>query len=713
MRAMSPRVLAIDLGDVGRARVQLSEPAEPALATVASWGGSALGLARLVERVRADPAASAPLVLAAGEAVREALPTAARASVLSRAPLSGLFSEGHVGGSLGPRLAAVTDALELRGRTERPGSVLVVGGDCTCELHERAELLGASPASTVENLERELGPCAVLAIGPAGERGLPFASLASGFDPPSFVGRGGLGAVLGRMGLKAICIAGRPGPRGERGRSGALVGLLSSSPRLAARAEGGTFELFGAFAARGDLRTFDGPVPPEQGSALAREARERALERKGCRGCPTPCGWVFERAGGVRQGARFGASYALGLQLGLGELEDALHLLALCDRLGIDAKEVGAILALVCRAQERGLLPGRPAWGEVAELSRRIESLVFDERSPGRAGSAVLARELGLADEFPASRGQAARPESSAASLLGQCVASGGADPMRSFPFLVESASHELLERLLAPIPLPYSALDPESPCGKGRLVFWHENLISAVDMTGFCAFSAAGLLSDGLADLDRLAQWILPEALREPHDPLWRSLASGERLLAAGANLVLLRRELNRMWGAEPDQDRPRWARERLERPGMLDEYLLLRGLDQGGIPRAEVVGLLGTPEVIRQGYAQLAPAPLARHSGELRALPEQRRRGRVELRSVGPLARALGGERELELELPATLAQVLERASQSDALLRAQLFAGERVIPSVWRAGRRLMPDDAIESGDVLELVTAISGG
>jgi aldehyde:ferredoxin oxidoreductase len=139
-----------------------------------------------------------------------------------------------------------------------------------------------------------------------------------------------MGAVLGGLGLKAVCVRARAG-RATRPREAALLETLARSPRLAERSRGGTLELFSSAAARGLAER-------GAGEALAVEAGERAAEQHGCRGCPTPCGWVFERSDGTRQGARFGASHALGLALGFESLDEALFLLAACDRLGIDAK---------------------------------------------------------------------------------------------------------------------------------------------------------------------------------------------------------------------------------------------------------------------------------------------------------------------------------------------------------------------------------------
>jgi len=698
---MEPRVLRIDLGalarggGVARAVPALQGP-ESFLATL---GGSALGLALLSAHARRS--SDEALVIAVGEAVRAGLPTAARAAVLARAPLSGLYAEGHVGGTLGARLARVADALLLTGHAGAPGAVLVLA-ESGARLLARPELGGRAPAEIARALESELGPAAVLATGPAGLRGLPFASLAVGHAPPSFVGRGGLGAVLARLGLVAVVVRAEPVRAAPRGAAAALVERLSASPRLAERAAGGTLELFET-TARHD----------ERAHALAAEARARADERHGCRGCPTPCGWVFERSDGARQGARFGASQALGPALGLATLDDALFLLSRCDALGLDAKEAGAVLALECTARERGLLPGPSPRGDRAALAARLDALVDpalpDPAVPGRAGAARLAAALGLADEVPTSRGQAIRPEPSLAALLGQCVASGGTDPMRSFPFLLESGSRARLAALLAPLPVPPEALDPRAPRAKGRLVFWHENLVTAVDVSGFCAFSAAGLLLDGQCELDELAAWILPASLRDPEEPAWRALAPSQRLLAAGASVVLARHALNERYAARAPValDPPAFARAALAAPGMLDEYQALRGLDAGSRLTAAARAALGS-----SGVLTLGPGLPDADSTPTTASHAAATHGRITVRTSGALAEALGASLTLDVHFPTTVAGALAGAAP-DSSARALLFHQDALLPSVWRHGQRLAAEDEVRPGDVLDLVTAISGG
>ena len=547
-----PRVLRVVLDECRPGRV-LVPPRhgwrDPRLERVGAWGGAALGLALLA----AEPEAG-PLVLAVGHGVRAGVPTAARASVLARAPLSGLLAEGQVGGELGARLARVADALVVVGRAPIPDAVLVVDGRGV-ELVRVPELGGRPPRVVLPELGRRFAPSSALVSGPAAASDCAFASLASGDERPSFVGRGGLGAVLARLGLVAIVVRADVPLQSAAAEAPELRAALLRSPRLAARAAGGTFELFGALSARGDLRAGDRAeaLSGTRGAELFAEAQERRRGREGCRGCPTPCGWVFEQQHRPQR-ARFGATEALGTSLGLTAVDDAFALLALCDDLGLDAKEAGAVLATTQRARERGRLPGEPRWGDRAGLAAELAALLGDGElaRQQRAGAVALARHLGLADELPQARGQAARASENLANVLGQCVSAGGTDPMRSFPFLVDACDRERMGRLVAPLPLPPEAADAGSPAGKGRLVFWHENLVAGLDAVGFCAFSAAGLLADGVLDVDELARSILPPSLERPRDADWRALAPGERLLAAGANIVLLRRELNRRYGAD-----------------------------------------------------------------------------------------------------------------------------------------------------------------
>lgn len=687
MDAAAPEILTVELagGSAVARRSRWTAP-DPVVDRVGRYGGSALALA-IVHAARSET--EAPLVLAAGEAVARGLATAARACVASRVPLSGHYADGHVGGLMGQHLAAIAGALAVRGRVDGADAVLVVDADGGARIERVAGLEALDVGGRARLLRALHAGAAFLVAGAAGDAAIPFATLANEAEPPSFVGRGGLGAVLGRHGLRAIVVLAPARRRADRaGDRGPNPAVLTESVRLLARAAGGTFE------SRGE---------PAESAAAADPGG-----RKGCRGCPTPCGWVFERPSGA-VGARQGALAALGAALGLTGMDGPLALLERCDALGLDAKEAGAGLALLVAHADR--------LGDASDRARALRgdqaaiAAVLDE-IPRRAGlgarlaggAARLARELGV--DAPLVRGQAARPESDLASLLGQCISTRGADPMRTFAFLAADVPDRArLARLIAPWPLPDRAEDPRAPAGKGRLVAWTEAYLAAVDASGFCAFSAAALLADGVLDLDGIAAWIAPEAVRATLG------TSGRALLAAGASIALVQRDLARSFGARGSDDVPAFAAHVLHDPSLLSEYRRYRGLDAEGAPTAEAWAAAGTLAVLDLARETTPAAPPEPGHPEFAA--SARRLGTVRVRATGPIGAALRAPLEVELMLPARTLEVLQALAAARPEAGGWLVRGGTAVPVVSRGGARVVPEGWVEAGDVLHLTVAISGG
>ncbi len=674
---------------------------DPTGARLARWSGMGLALAHLL---RTEPDRLG-LVLALGHAVRLGLPAAARATVLGPSRLTGGLAEGLVGSDLARRLAAVCDVLAVEGTCSTGDGVLVVerGG---LRLERQPDWAGLSPDERWTAAQQRFGDCALLRGGPAagGDRPVAFANLAAGGVPASFVGRG-LGGALARHGLLAIVVRSEPDPAETEAKAAGdagLHGLLLRSPRLAARAEGGTLELAGAFAARGAL------LADDEAEALSKGADRARTGRHGCKGCPTPCGWVFESEGAA-SGARFSAVQALGTPLGLAGFEGPAALLQRCNRLGIDAKEAGAGLELLVRAGEAGLVEGAPCRGDLAALAAALEDL-----AAGRGAAVVLtdgaseaARRLGL--PLASSGDEAVRDGGDLGALLGACLGIRGAEPMRTFPFLLEGgAGAERLERLLMPWSLPAGAEDPLAPQGTGRVVAWHEDLVAGIDLTGFCAFSAAGLLADDVCGLDGLAEAVAPASIVGEEE---LGSTPGERLLSAGASLLVALRLIRRRAGGRPRQV-PEWARARLDAAGVGDEYRVLRCLDAAGELQAgaeDRIGLaairVAPPRVERELSAGTQP------DGSLGS--RDRRMGRVTLAAQGALGRRLEAPLVLECELPASVAEILELAAGQVPAAADWLVRGGRPLPGAWRAGALLGAGESVHDGDLLELVLAISGG
>jgi hypothetical protein len=259
-----PRILEVELGGAQGGRRRAWRAEEPRLDRLGRGSGAALGVALWLEHApsyerragsfETSPTQVFPFVIAVGDCVRRGLPTAARASLIARAPLTGRLAQGQVGGDLGRRLASLTDALVLRGRAPGERSLLVLEADGGVRVERSPLPAEASPVDVGRLLIERFGPCASLRVGPAARRGLPFANLASGREHQSFVGRGGLGAAFAAHGLDALVVLAEPVADAPP-TSTSLLRALASSPRLVARGAGGTLELFDAFAARGATLT--------------------------------------------------------------------------------------------------------------------------------------------------------------------------------------------------------------------------------------------------------------------------------------------------------------------------------------------------------------------------------------------------------------------------------------------------------------------------
>src|SRR5580693_6004269 len=145
----------------------------------------------------------APLAFVFSPLVGTPLTTSAKFAVVAKSPLTGMLTDALASSqfAIAGKLTG-HDAIVVRGRSERP-SVLLVDGDGT-RLLDASHLAGMSAADADKKLRDELGRgWRVAAIGPAGERGVRYATIS---HDGRHAGRGGLGAVMGARNLKAIAV---------------------------------------------------------------------------------------------------------------------------------------------------------------------------------------------------------------------------------------------------------------------------------------------------------------------------------------------------------------------------------------------------------------------------------------------------------------------------------------------------------------------------
>jgi len=134
-----------------------------------------------------------------------------RISVGSKSPLTGGIKEANSGGQAGGYLSRLgIAAIVIENMPKEDNLYKLFISKEKCEIVAANELKGMGNYATVEKLKDEYGlKPGYVSIGQAGEWKMPAASVAftdREHRPTRHAGRGGLGAVMGSKGLKAIII---------------------------------------------------------------------------------------------------------------------------------------------------------------------------------------------------------------------------------------------------------------------------------------------------------------------------------------------------------------------------------------------------------------------------------------------------------------------------------------------------------------------------
>jgi len=558
------------------------------------------------------------LILSSGPLNGTPWPAAARYHLTFRSPLTGLYGYANAGGKLGPYLAhAGYDAVAIAGQAQTPVTV-VVGRD-GIRLEPADDLWGRTTSETETALLKKYPNAAVACIGPAGERGVSFASVMN--DGGRAAARTGGGAVFGGKNVKAVVVEhcesrGRP-PKAFLDRSKAATEKLLNCRLLDDLRQYGTPYLTALKNEIGDLPTRnhrEGQVPfIDRIDAHAFEPYRR--ERKGCYGCPIRCGRISAVDAGPYQCVTAGPEYetidSLGPQCDCSDTEGIVYANMLCNELGLDTLSTGATIAFAMECHEHGLLSDKEVdltWGRpdaVIELIRRIarregigELLAGGVR---RAASELgpAAREFAMEVkglEIPSQEGRVAK-----AFGLGHATSNRGADHLYGLPTIDAAGIRGAAEAYLAHA-MP-SVLDPDDEQYKPDLLVLSEHYCAVADALGVCKFST-------------VESWALyPEDLAEALSSLGFRTSPTE-LLWAGERIVNLERVYNVRIGAGSVDDRlparflkdplivrhgDREAEHRLyDFPGMLARYYELRGWTENGIPTAERLRALDLGELV-----------------------------------------------------------------------------------------------------------------
>ena len=551
-------------------------------------GGAGLGawLMHALGPPGVDPLApEAPLAFVFSPLVGTPLTTSAKFAVVAKSPLTGMLndalSSSHF--AISGKLTGY-DAIVVRGACAGP-SVLLVDGDGV-RLADAADLQGLSAAEAERRLRERLGRgWRVAAIGPAGERGVRYATIS---HDGRHAGRGGLGAVLGAKRLKAVAVkaAAKVAPADPQAVLAAARDLRARSfgPATAKYRELGTLANLLAFNAISTLptRNFQAATFAEAPQLAAEElAQLRTVTRNSCASCTIGCEHIYRARGGQQVRVEYENVFALGPMCEVSDPDAVLAASGRCDELGLDTISAGGTIAWAMECAERGLIDA--PWlrfGDADAVLRALDEIgarqgLGDLLAEGtrRAAERVGGGSAAFALQVKGLELPGYEPRTMQAMALGLAVNSRGADHNRSGAYEADLSGD--LDRLSG---------------GRGHV-------------------AAAVETEDRAAVMDSL---ILCKFLRgvfsEPFDE-WAALlsavtgwdTSGAELRRTARRIVLAKRVFNLREGWRPQDD---WLPERLlseplpvasgrvatltpERlRDMIDGYYAERGLDGEGRP-------------------------------------------------------------------------------------------------------------------------------
>ena len=364
-----------------------------ALGELAGLGGRALTSRVVNKEVPADChplSADNKLVIAGGVLAPTNAANSGRVSVGSKSPLTGGIKESNSGGQFAhtlPKLGLQAIILEDKPAAGSPMQEIFITADKV--VFKDSAVAGMRTYAAQEKLLAAYGEKAVTAmVGPAGEQCLSAATIQFS-DPEGLpsrsAGRGGMGAVMGSKGVKAIILDPEADVKTAYGNEELFkearkewVDILRNHPVTSQGLPGfGTAVLVNVINEAGALPTknfrsgkFD-RAEKISGETLAANIEKRGGKTKhGCHtGCIIQCSQVYHDQSGkyLTTGFEYETIWGFGANLTIDNLDDIAVMDRTCDEVGVDTIEMANTMAM---AMEAGVIAWGDSKGVIAELNK-------------------------------------------------------------------------------------------------------------------------------------------------------------------------------------------------------------------------------------------------------------------------------------------------------------------------------------------------------
>ncbi|MBT3258923.1 MAG: aldehyde ferredoxin oxidoreductase [Deltaproteobacteria bacterium] len=337
------------------------------------------------------------LIFAPGLLSGTPLVNTSRLSVGAKSPLTGGIKESNVGGTVANAVAKLgITAIIIEGQAPAGDlSILRINEEGEASLTDGGQYKGMRTYALVKKLRAEYGrKISVSCIGPAGEYQLASASIqTSDADdrPCRAAGRGGLGAVMGAKGIKALVVdrggklagdmldpdafkaAAKVFAKAIRDNqfSGQILPALGTAALVSMVNSMGAFPSYNA--TKGQLEGFE----KISGETMAKTIKERGGQTThvGCTGCVAQCSNVFVDKNGkyVTSSLEYETLWSMGGMPGITDLDVIAKLDFLCDDIGLDTMNTGVAIGVAMDAGYREFGHGQAAMDMLEEVAKGSE----------------------------------------------------------------------------------------------------------------------------------------------------------------------------------------------------------------------------------------------------------------------------------------------------------------------------------------------------
>ena len=585
-------------------------------------GGKGLGLKLLYDRMEPGIDPLGPeniMVICTGVLMGTGAPCSGRFEAVTKSPLTGIMVTASCGGPFGMALrTSGWEGIIIKGKASTPTYLYV---DSKGVQFKPAKAIWGKNTAVAEAALLKEGAGAMV-IGPAGENLVSFANIRSGHR---FLGRGGMGAVLGSKNIKGIVAKGGefkiiPAKKKRFNKINKKFFKYINQNSITS----GSYRSFGTNAntnlsnAAGILpiRNFTGGSHGEAHKVSGETMAERFKTKYDtCKPCVIMCGHKGTIEGKEAHIPEYETVGLMGTNL---EIFDPVKIAEwddICAKMGMDTISAGGTLGWAMEATEKGLIKTNLKFGSPAGVAEMLKDIA-DRKGIGKdlaMGSKAASKKYGGEDFAIHVKGMemaAYDPRGCIGHGLSYATANRGACHL--------SSSLMVLEAYLG-------MASPNAKRWKHFMVKFMEDTYAAMNSLHICHFTAfAVFLQPPLIKLSPgplikiLNQNIAPLALNLMDTSLWPELwhaILGKTYIPylgmlkfrkTGERIHMLERYMNTREGISKKDDtlplrmltegRKCDVKERVvPLEPMLKKYYKIRGYDSNGIPKKRTLKRLG----------------------------------------------------------------------------------------------------------------------